>query len=614
MDSSTCCRMEGQNQDSLVEENNRSMILCGDDDDKDDDDNNKNNNSLRQRKKASNNKDCPNQFYYYQVCPICHGKGKLIKPPSRKARLRYNKKRGRINNGSDDSLLLLSNPIDNTTITNKTDNSSVVVEGIMDTTTTTTPMNPIVPLNPRMEPCSACQSTGLQRRQVVVGSNNHHHQQQQQQELYYKNDLPLVAIVGGGIAGLALAIACRHRGIPHFVLERDIHFSQRQQGYGLTLQQASKALKYFGKDVEDAILQQGITSTRHVVHTTDGQVVGEWGFRKWGRRPLDNDNKKKKKEPKRQNIHIARQELRYQLLQAADESRIHWNSRLIQYKETEQGLVELLVQTTANKNDDDNEQSSTTSSSSVTTTTRTITANLLVGADGIRSQVRKQLIGDTKTPLRYLGCLVVLGIVRSSLLDAEEEVDKSDVQSLKNELLDGATVFQTANGESTRIYIMPYSKTEYMWQLSFPMSTEQEAMNKSIQGPESLKQEALNRCGSWHFPIPEIIQATPISFISGYPIYDRTLLDEEQLNISNCVTLIGDACHPMSPFKVKINKKFCVCFLCDGKKKTERTTLGRTTRTKTNTLFFVCLFLSLFLSPPCLHTFMLFHMSYYVFI
>ena len=426
------------------------------------------------------------------------------------------------------------------------------------TTTTTTPMNPIVPLNLRMEPCSACQSTGLQRRrrqQVVVGSNNHH-QQQEQQELYYKNDLPLVAIVGGGIAGLALAIACRHRGIPHFVLERDIHFSQRQQGYGLTLQQASKALKYFGKDVEDAILQQGITSTRHVVHTTDGQVVGEWGFRKWGRPPfLDDDNKnkkKKKKEPKRQNIHIARQELRYQLLQAADESRIHWNSRLIQYKETEQGLVELLVQTTANKNDDDNE-SSTTSSSSVTTTTRTITANLLVGADGIRSQVRKQLIGDTKTPLRYLGCLVVLGIVRSSLLDAEvdEEVDKSVVQSIKNELLDGATVFQTANGESTRIYIMPYSKTEYMWQLSFRITTEQEAMNKSIQGPESLKQEALNRCGSWHFPIPEIIQATPISFISGYPIYDRTLLDEEQLNISNCVTLIGDACHPMSPFKVK---------------------------------------------------------------
>ena len=43
--------------------------------------------------------------------------------------------------------------------------------------------------------------------------------------------------------------------------------------------------------------------------------------------------------------------------------------------------------------------------------------------------------------------------------------------------------------------------------------------------------------------------ATQESFIYGYPVYDRALLDSELLEKANQVTLIGDAAHPMSPFK-----------------------------------------------------------------
>ena len=52
---------------------------------------------------------------------------------------------------------------------------------------------------------------------------------------------PHVAIIGGGIGGTALAVACLHRGIPFTLFERDTGFDARSQGYGLTLQQASKA-------------------------------------------------------------------------------------------------------------------------------------------------------------------------------------------------------------------------------------------------------------------------------------------------------------------------------------------------------------------------------------
>ena len=37
--------------------------------------------------------------------------------------------------------------------------------------------------------------------------------------------------------------------------------------------------------------------------------------------------------------------------------------------------------------------------------------------------------------------------------------------------------------------------------------------------------------------------------MTGYPVYDRGLLEPELLARGGQVTLIGDAAHPMSPFK-----------------------------------------------------------------
>jgi 2-polyprenyl-6-methoxyphenol hydroxylase-like FAD-dependent oxidoreductase len=52
-------------------------------------------------------------------------------------------------------------------------------------------------------------------------------------------------------------------------------------------------------------------------------------------------------------------------------------------------------------------------------------ADLVIGADGIRSKVRELLIGEEIAPLRYTGFIVILGIcsldkiqnVQSTLLD-----------------------------------------------------------------------------------------------------------------------------------------------------------------------------------------------------
>jgi len=218
-------------------------------------------------------------------------------------------------------------------------------------------------------------------------------------------------------------LACYHRNIPFRIYERDVRFSQRRQGYGLTLQQASKSLKGLGI----ISLKGGITSTRHVVHTPDGKCIGEWGLRKWGNKKIerivqkekqqeklgenavnnnsnekigndDSNNESSSSSRKRQNIHIARQALRQELYNGLldHEQEIQWGYRLTGLEEKEDH-VQLNFKIAKEENNKEEEEITTT-------------ADIVVGADGIRSTVRKFALDDNDPPLRYLGCIVILGI------------------------------------------------------------------------------------------------------------------------------------------------------------------------------------------------------------
>ena len=167
------------------------------------------------------------------------------------------------------------------------------------------------------------------------------------------------------------------------------------------------------------------------------------------------------KTSKPRNIHISRQALRAQFLaQLSDEQHIAWGHCLKGLSYSSKSEIELEFQ--------------------VGEMTKTMQADLVVGADGIRSRVRSAFIGEEKTPLQYLGCIVILGICP---LKALENIESS--------LLDGATVFQTVNGHQ-RIYMMPYDTKNIMWQLSFPIM-EEEAKLLSKKGSEALKQEGIAR-------------------------------------------------------------------------------------------------------------------------
>lgn len=377
-----------------------------------------------------------------------------------------------------------------------------------------------------------------------------------------------VAIAGGGIGGAAAALALQQRGFRVVVYERDSNFDQRAQGYGLTMQQGATALAQLG------LPNEGVFSYAHSSFLPDGTLLGEYGrgVHESTRERMGNGRGK----AQRRNAHIPRQALRAALLDPLLPGTVRWGKAIARFDAGDSGVILHFEDGSPPER-----------------------AALLVGADGIRSRVREQLLGAA--PLEYLGVVVVLGRSRTSHAAASERV------------------FQTLDGD-TRLYVMPFEAGVAMWQLSFRLGEAEARAIQTLDGA-SLRALALRRCGSWHEPslhprgtpcalqrasqgplrrhepIPQLLQDTAAADITGYPAYDRpcpaalrqptsagealgglggeaggevpppTLATETRVRAPvagggggltlipgpstlRCqVTLLGDAAHPMSPFK-----------------------------------------------------------------
>ena len=305
-----------------------------------------------------------------------------------------------------------------------------------------------------------------------------------------------IGIVGGGIAGLALAIALQQLGIKSIIFEKDLNFQTRNQGYGLTLQQGGKALKSL--QLLDAIRKLSCSSLSHFIFDGDGRIVVYWGVGRTlsEKNVVWNANR---------NLHISRQALRQVLLDRIDERfvEIRWDSQVVGLERVEEGVfVETL--------------------SGDKSIPKIDFVYVVAGCDGIFSRVRSMIIIDD--PLKYLETFVMLGIFETAGFELFIE-----------------RVVQMSDGDA-RIFMMPFDEDRTMWQLSFPLKSLDAAIDLSKSSQENLLAEAKKRCKNFCSPIPEMLNATLPALVTGYPVYDREPM-VEPLDENLMITLLGGIKH-----------------------------------------------------------------------
>jgi 2-polyprenyl-6-methoxyphenol hydroxylase-like FAD-dependent oxidoreductase len=147
---------------------------------------------------------------------------------------------------------------------------------------------------------------------------------------------------------------------------------------------------------------------------------------------------------------------------------------------------------------------------------REVQADVLVGADGVHSVVRAALFGPAS--LRHRGYTCVRSITPAGSVPLP---------------LDGAETW----GRGARFGLGPTSGERIIWYATWNARAD---ANHATDTTERLRRIF----GSWHDPIPAIVEATPEAALIRTDIYDRW---PTRTWARGRVALIGDAIHPMTP-------------------------------------------------------------------
>ena len=373
-----------------------------------------------------------------------------------------------------------------------------------------------------------------------------------------------VVIIGGGIAGCAIAAELARRGYEKNVLllEKDESKCSRRQGYGLTISETNAAIEKL--NILKALKRKNVLSKQHwTIDARNGDVLGYFGqlFREYLfvssssetssslRQPREDE---KEREDRKGNLRVPRNVVREILLERIPKENILWNAEV---ENIEMNVGNSTATITLKKNRH--------------RPTNVLIENcaLIVAADGSHSKVQKirqELYGKEVVPdLKYLGVVLITGFT-----------------SLKHYLLNNRG-FYAVDGQS-RMFTMPFAdenkddnrEQKTMWQLSVRCDEEEAKRlygeRESTGFDQIIKQFCMKKTNHWRgVPIAKMFEKTDFSYAWAGPLYDR----EEPTKIvdDGIIAVIGDASHPMSPFKgqganTAIEDAWLLCEWLDGPK------------------------------------------------
>ncbi|GHO49082.1 FAD-dependent monooxygenase [Ktedonospora formicarum] len=286
-------------------------------------------------------------------------------------------------------------------------------------------------------------------------------------------------IVGGGIGGLATALAFQRHGIKTLVFERTQQF--REVGSGLIL--AGNAV--------NALHKIGLADVLHAI----AAPLRSSHLRSWrGNVLVDLPMQETMQRFGTSMVAVHRAELQAALVQALGKGSLRTNMQGIGFEQDEQGVRVRFA------------------------SGEEVQGDLLIGADGLHSVIRSQLVGYASP--RYAGYTAWRGVTGFPL-------DQREAQ----------TTFETW-GAGKRFGLIPLSQGRVCW-FAVANVPEGEREEETME-----KQRVLHLVSSCHEPAWAVVEATDASAILRTDIYDRPPLSSWS---QGRVTLVGDAAHPMTP-------------------------------------------------------------------
>ena len=299
------------------------------------------------------------------------------------------------------------------------------------------------------------------------------------------NAVKRVAVVGAGLGGLSVAGFLQRAGFLVTVYEQAPSFSRIGAGIILSAN-AMKAFRRLG--IEESLVETGIKPKSYVSRAWNtGETMYEIFF--------DAASEAKYGGP---YINIHRGDLHGVLEKVVTPNTIVFNHRLVGLDETGDAVILAF----------DNGFR--------------VEADIVIGADGIRSKVREHLLGSE--PPRFAGAVAQRAIFPTARLR-------------------GLGIPDCTKWWGPDRHALPYFMTNRRDEIYVIGVLPAQAWDSDASSLPSSRNEMLEAFSGFHDDLRKVLEVA--EDVSLWPIYDRERNDQWS---SGRIVLIGDACHPMRPY------------------------------------------------------------------